>query len=128
MLVNPPAACLRLLLALLFASATVIGLFMPAAAKNLGHAVEVHQAGGQLRANQHAMSRPHQHETPDCGFNAAIHLKCLGCVIHCLGMATLDEIDGLPQPQPWKGCVMADQHATGAAPACLERPPDCPLS
>jgi hypothetical protein len=122
MSVSSRISCLRFLLALMFASATVIGLSVPMTAKAVGHAVAAHQAGAEQHSHQ--QHSHHQHEALDCGINSEIQLNCLGCVVHCLGMATLDEIDGLSHPLAWRDHVTADQYGNGVAPPCLERPPN----
>jgi|GEM_PF-4799091 len=107
----------RLLIAVLFAMATVIGLAAPMAAKaGVGHDAAAHPASA-------AESPCHQERSPGAAVDDG-GLSCLGCVIHCVGMATLAEVSPLQQPCRWLGGGVAGQDGMGVAPARLERPPN----
>ncbi|HXF55807.1 MAG TPA: hypothetical protein VNK52_16960 [Hyphomicrobiaceae bacterium] len=108
----------RLLIALLFASATVVALAAPMAAKGwLGHDAAAYQVST-------AETPCHQHPSPTAAPDDDGGLSCLGCVIHCLGMATLEAIASLQRPCRWLGDGIAEQDDRGLAPAGLERPPN----
>jgi hypothetical protein len=109
----------RLLLALLFAAATVIGLAAPIAAKAVaGHGSSAH----------HAADEPPCHgedqKVPDPASDTAARLSCLDCVVHCLGTAILDVGGGSARARPWAGETVPAPDGSGTVPARLERPPN----
>jgi hypothetical protein len=114
---RPRIVWLRLLIAVVFGSATVTSLFMPAVAQAIGHGMGTYQAADEPPSH-------HQHHQPESKSDPAMHISCLNCLIHCLGSVTLDEGASLPQPRSWRGDGMADQVGHGIEPACLERPPE----
>jgi hypothetical protein len=115
---RPCIAWLRLLVALLFASATVLSLAIPTAIPAVGEAMEAHES-------HHGAPPCHGEENaPAPKMDMAAHLSCLACVIHCMGTIALDAAAGLPHPRLWLGDAVGDQTAHGVEPAGLERPPD----
>ncbi len=118
MYVRPHIVWLRLLIAVLFASATVLSLAIPTAVPAIGHGMEAHQS------HQAAPPCHGEEQAPMPKVDVAAQLLCLACVIHCMGATTLDAAAGLPHPSRWLRYVVADQTAHGVEPAGLERPPD----
>jgi hypothetical protein len=116
---NSRIAQLRLLFALVFASATVIGLAAPIAAMALaGHGPSTHHVAGGPPC--HGEDQP----APDPASDTAARLSCLDCVIHCLGSAILDAGSGSAPARPWAGETVPVRDGSGTDPARLERPPD----
>jgi hypothetical protein len=115
---RPHIVWLRLFVAVLFASATVLSLAVPTAVPAAGIPMTVHES-------HHGAPPCHgEEQAPMPKVDVAAQLLCLACVIHCMGATTLDAAAGLPHPSRWLRYVVADQTAHGVEPAGLERPPD----